>query len=85
MIHFIAGLNPGDRWCLCAFRWREAWLARKAPTVDPEATFQRALEPQFQPIKSQDLMNACSRANWDAEAKKFKGNTCYANMAKKLN
>merc|ERR1712131_579177 len=18
------GLNPGDRWCLCAFRWREA-------------------------------------------------------------
>ena len=23
------GLKPGDRWCLCGLRWREAWEARK--------------------------------------------------------
>jgi uncharacterized protein (DUF2237 family) len=23
----FAGLNPGDRWCLCAPRWQEAFLA----------------------------------------------------------
>jgi uncharacterized protein len=27
------GLGPGDRWCLCAERWKEAWLAGKAPKV----------------------------------------------------
>lgn len=27
------GLHPGDRWCLCAERWREALVAGKAPRV----------------------------------------------------
>ncbi|MFO1106567.1 MAG: DUF2237 domain-containing protein [Amaricoccus sp.] len=27
------GLKPGDRWCLCAERWKEAWLAQAAPKV----------------------------------------------------
>ena len=27
------GLRPGDRWCLCAARWREAMLAGAAPLV----------------------------------------------------
>ena len=27
------GLRPGDRWCLCAERWKEAWLAGAAPKV----------------------------------------------------
>ena len=27
------GLRPGDRWCLCAERWKEAWQAGKAPMV----------------------------------------------------
>src|SRR4051794_16493299 len=27
------GLKPGDRWCLCAARWREALEASKAPRV----------------------------------------------------
>jgi uncharacterized protein len=27
------GLRPGDRWCLCVERWKEAWLAGKAPKV----------------------------------------------------
>lgn len=37
------GLKPGDRWCLCAGRWEEARLADAAPTVDLEATHERAL------------------------------------------
>ncbi|MGR5117944.1 DUF2237 family protein [Vibrio astriarenae] len=27
------GLSPGDRWCLCAQRWKEAWEAGCAPLV----------------------------------------------------
>lgn len=40
----FAGLKPGDRWCLCALRWREALLAGVAPPVVLEATHERALE-----------------------------------------
>lgn len=29
----FAGLKPGDRWCLCAARWREAYEAGYAPQV----------------------------------------------------
>lgn len=32
------GLKPGDRWCLCAARWQEAFLAGKAPKVVLRAT-----------------------------------------------
>ena len=32
------GLKPGDRWCLCALRWREAFLQDKAPEVIFEST-----------------------------------------------
>ena len=38
------GLQPGDRWCLCALRWKEALDAGVAPPVDLESTHQRALE-----------------------------------------
>ena len=38
------GLVPGDRWCLCALRWREAYEAGVAPTVVLEATHERALD-----------------------------------------
>ncbi|MCC7282032.1 MAG: DUF2237 domain-containing protein [Acetobacteraceae bacterium] len=27
------GLKPGDRWCLCAARWQEAFEAGQAPPV----------------------------------------------------
>ena len=37
------GLNPGDRWCLCAPRWQEALEAGFAPAVVLEATHQGAL------------------------------------------
>ena len=32
------GLQPGDRWCLCAGRWMEAYRAGVAPRVDLRAT-----------------------------------------------
>jgi hypothetical protein len=37
------GLRPGDRWCLCASRWREAADAGVAPPVVLEATHAKAL------------------------------------------
>lgn len=40
----FAGLQPGDRWCLCADRWREALAAGSAPRVRLEATHAATLE-----------------------------------------
>ena len=40
----FAGLQPGDRWCLCALRWKEAWEAGVAPPVVLESTHAKALE-----------------------------------------
>ncbi|MCS7008456.1 MAG: DUF2237 domain-containing protein, partial [Chthoniobacterales bacterium] len=38
------GLKPGDRWCVCASRWKEAYDAGCAPKVILEATHIAALE-----------------------------------------
>lgn len=38
------GLKAGQRWCLCAARWVEAWRAGKAPKVSLNSTNQAALE-----------------------------------------
>jgi uncharacterized protein (DUF2237 family) len=38
------GLKPGDRWCLCAPRWQEAFEAGQAPRVVLRATHEGALE-----------------------------------------
>jgi uncharacterized protein len=38
------GLAPGDRWCLCALRWRDACDAGVAPSVVLESTHERALD-----------------------------------------
>jgi uncharacterized protein (DUF2237 family) len=40
----FAGLKPGDRWCLCAPRWQEAFEAGKAPRVVLMATHRGALD-----------------------------------------
>lgn len=40
----FAGLKPGDRWCLCAIRWLEAWEAGVAPPVALESTHEAALQ-----------------------------------------
>ncbi|MCS6944827.1 MAG: DUF2237 domain-containing protein [Sutterellaceae bacterium] len=46
------GLAPGDRWCLCAARWKEALQAGVAPPVILTATHERALEV----VALQDLL-----------------------------
>jgi uncharacterized protein (DUF2237 family) len=38
------GLKPGDCWCLCALRWKEALDAGVAPPVVLKATHEAALE-----------------------------------------
>jgi uncharacterized protein len=38
------GLKPGDRWCLCAPRWQEAFAAGKAPKVVLASTHEGALD-----------------------------------------
>jgi uncharacterized protein (DUF2237 family) len=41
--HRFVGLQAGDRWCLCAMRWKEALEAGVAPPVVLECTHERAL------------------------------------------
>ncbi len=40
----FGGLKAGDRWCLCAPRWQEAFEAGQAPRVALRATHEGALE-----------------------------------------
>ena len=49
--HF-PGLKPGDGWCLCALRWKEADEAGLAPPVRLESTHDSALK--F--VKFEDLL-----------------------------
>ncbi len=37
------GLHPGDKWCLCASRWLEAYNKGVAPKVVLEATHKKSL------------------------------------------
>jgi uncharacterized protein (DUF2237 family) len=38
------GLKPGDRWCLCAPRWLQAYEQKMAPKVFLTRTHKRALD-----------------------------------------
>ena len=38
------GLKPGDKWCLCASRWMEAYRGNVAPMVFLEATNEKTLD-----------------------------------------
>ena len=40
----FSGVKPGDRWCLCALRWKEAYKIGSAPFVILEATHEKALD-----------------------------------------
>ena len=44
LVFGFPGLDPGDRWCLCAGRWLEAHRAGVAPPVVLAATHRAALE-----------------------------------------
>lgn len=39
----FSGLQPGDRWCLCASRWKEALEHNAAPLVNLAATHETVL------------------------------------------
>ena len=43
-VYRFPGLKPGDKWCLCALRWREAYYAGYAPPVVLERTHEKALQ-----------------------------------------
>ena len=43
-LYGFEGLKAGDRWCLCASRWRQALEHGIAPPVDLTATHESALE-----------------------------------------
>jgi uncharacterized protein (DUF2237 family) len=38
------GFKPGDRWCLCASRWKEAFDAGMAPRVVLQSTHEAVLD-----------------------------------------
>lgn len=40
------GLQPGDKWCLCASRWFEAFQLGKAPNIFAKATNMATLQQQ---------------------------------------
>lgn len=51
----FAGLKPGDQWCLCAARWREAFEHGAAPRVVLAATHEAALK-----VVSLDDLKKCA-------------------------
>ena len=53
------GLKPGDRWCLCAARWQEAFDAGVAPPVVLAATHERALELVSLDDLMRDALDLC--------------------------
>lgn len=42
-LYQFPGLGPGDKWCLCVSRWKEAYENDLAPPVILEATHEKAL------------------------------------------
>ena len=40
----FTGVKPGNRWCLCAMRWKEAYEQGKAPPVFLESTHEATLK-----------------------------------------
>jgi uncharacterized protein (DUF2237 family) len=43
LMHDFPGLKEGDKWCLCALRWLEAYEEGCAPSVVLEATHEKSL------------------------------------------
>ena len=58
-VYLFPGLKEGDKWCLCALRWKEAYEAGCAPKVELESTDEKAL--RF--IKIEDLISCAVRNN----------------------
>jgi uncharacterized protein (DUF2237 family) len=58
------GLKPGDRWCLCAGRWKEALDAGVAPPVILEATHEAALEHVDLDVLKQFAIDTADDSRW---------------------
>jgi uncharacterized protein (DUF2237 family) len=43
-LYQFPGLKPGDKWCLCVSRWKQAAKEGMAPQVVLEATHEKALK-----------------------------------------
>lgn len=54
-LYNFPGLKPGDRWCLCATRWKEAYDDGVAPPIVLEATHESALR-----VIALDILQACA-------------------------
>lgn len=58
---WFQGLKPGDKWCLCAERWQEAFEAGCAPKVFMDATHIRTLDIiEFSDLEKHSLYAAKS-------------------------
>jgi len=55
------GLRPGDRWCLCALRWKEALEAGVAPPVVLAASHEAALRYVSIEVLNQHAINGQNR------------------------
>jgi len=55
----FTGLKAGDKWCLCALRWKEALINNVAPKVLLEATNEKTLNV----INMQDLIRHSYKNN----------------------
>ncbi|PCH63679.1 MAG: hypothetical protein COC04_04145 [Gammaproteobacteria bacterium] len=42
--HGFPGLKPGNKWCLCALRWLEAYQNEMAPKIVLASTHKRAID-----------------------------------------
>mmetsp|Transcript_8860 Transcript_8860/g.17632 ORF Transcript_8860/g.17632 Transcript_8860/m.17632 type:complete len:93 (-) Transcript_8860:27-305(-) len=42
--YLFPGLKEGDRWCLCAQRWAQAYNAGKAPKLFLQSTHEKTLD-----------------------------------------
>jgi uncharacterized protein (DUF2237 family) len=51
--YLFPGVRPGDRWCLCALRWVQAYQAGRAPPLYLEGTHEKTL----QHVDLETLMN----------------------------
>ena len=59
-MYSFPGLKPGDKWCVCALRWKEAFDAGCAPEVILEATHEKSLDY----VNLDDLISMSSDAKY---------------------
>ena len=52
----FAGLNPGDKWCVCVERWKQSFDAGVIGPIRLEATHEKALEV----VPLEDLFKAAA-------------------------